>query len=176
MPSNLLPQGKPEPANHDQGETMDHLGIDLSKAYFDVTLLKAAGDKAQSRFENNGKGFKELSQWLKAQQVSQVRACMEATNLYWEKLAQFLYEQGHTVYVVNPARITGHAMSQLRRSKTDKQDVIDGLDEFRNRNQLAFLHQRPIPLKHLGQSFIDASEVGEHHHLAVELVAGFTSV
>jgi transposase len=101
---------------------MDHLGIDLSKAYFDVTLLQSAGDKAQSRFENNASGFKALSHWLKAQGISQVQACMEATNIYWEKLAQDLYDQGHTVYVVNPARIKGHAMSQLRRSKTDQVD------------------------------------------------------
>jgi transposase len=101
---------------------MNHLGIDLSKAYFDVTLLKATGDKAQSHFENNASGFKALAQWLKKQGVSQVQACMEATNIYWEKLAQFLYDHGHTVYVVNPARIKGHALSQLRRSKTDKVD------------------------------------------------------
>lgn len=101
---------------------MDYLGIDLSKAYFDVTLLKAAGDKVQSRFENNANGCKELNKWLKGHKVTAVQACMEATNIYWEKLAQFLQDQGHTVYVVNPARIKGHAMSQLRRSKTDKVD------------------------------------------------------
>ena len=47
---------------------------------------------------------------------------MEATNVYWEALAQFLYDQEHTVSVVNPARIKGCAQRQLVRNKTDKQD------------------------------------------------------
>lgn len=47
---------------------------------------------------------------------------MEATNIYWEGLANYLYEQGYRVSVVNPARIIGFAMSQLQRNKTDKLD------------------------------------------------------
>jgi transposase len=47
---------------------------------------------------------------------------MEATNLYWEDVAEQLQKQGYTVSVVNPARIKGFAQSQLRRNKTDKQD------------------------------------------------------
>ena len=47
---------------------------------------------------------------------------MEATNTYWEDITQYLHDQGYTVSVVNPARIKGHAMSQLKRSKTDKLD------------------------------------------------------
>ncbi len=47
---------------------------------------------------------------------------MEATNVYWEALAQFLVEHDVTVHVVNPARIKGYAISQMLRNKTDKQD------------------------------------------------------
>ena len=101
---------------------MDRLGIDLSKAYFDARLLKPIEEKLYARFDNNASGFAKLQKWLKANGVSELHVCMEATNIYWEKLAQFLYDQGYTVSVVNPARIKGFAMSQLRRSKTDKLD------------------------------------------------------
>lgn len=101
---------------------MNYLGIDLSKAYFDVTLMHEKGEKRHEQFENNRSGFGKLARWLKEQGVSQVYACMEATNVYWENLAHFLYEKGHKVSVVNPARPRGFATSQLRRSKTDKVD------------------------------------------------------
>ena len=75
---------------------MMYLGIDLSKRYFDATLCLPKGEKVHSQFENNVGVFKAL--------------------------AAFLHTAGHRVSVVNPARIKGFAMSQLRRNKTDKQD------------------------------------------------------
>jgi transposase len=105
---------------------MMYLGIDLSKAYFDVTLQNAQGEKHSNHFDNDSAGFKALQQWLKAQGVKELHVCMEATNVYWEKVAQFLYDKGYQVSVVGgllgAARIKGFAMSQLRRNKTDKQD------------------------------------------------------
>jgi transposase len=101
---------------------MMYLGIDLSKAYFDATLLNEQGQKTTAHFDNEQEGFKQLAKWLNEQGVSQLHGCMEATNLYWEKLASFMHAKGYTVSVVNPARIKGFAMSQLRRNKTDKQD------------------------------------------------------
>lgn len=47
---------------------------------------------------------------------------MEATNIYWEALAEFLVQSGFQVSVVNPARTKGFALSQLTRTKTDKVD------------------------------------------------------
>ena len=101
---------------------MMHLGIDLSKRYFDATLRVPKGEKVHGQFENNAAGFKVLATWLKKHKAKVVHACMEATNIYWEALAAFLHAAGHRVSVVNPARIKGFAMSQLRRTKTDKQD------------------------------------------------------
>lgn len=101
---------------------MNVLGIDLSKLTFDVTLLTENKTKHHKRFDNTPSGFKRLLNWLHKHKVTQLRACMEATNVYWEDLALFLYEQGYTVSVVNPARIKGYAQSQMQRNKTDKQD------------------------------------------------------
>ena len=102
---------------------MNYLGIDLSKEYFDVTLLPEQGEKSQAKFDNNPSGFAKLGKWVQEKAARPFHACMEATNIYWEGLAQALHDQGQPVSVVNPARIKGHAMSQLRRSKTDKLDA-----------------------------------------------------
>lgn len=102
---------------------MQELGIDLSKKYFDARLLMQSSEETHyARFDNNASGFAKLQQWLKEHKVSELHVCMEATNVYWEGLAQFLYDKGYKVSVVNPARIKGFAMSQMRRSKTDKLD------------------------------------------------------
>jgi transposase len=98
------------------------LGIDLSKRYFDATLRPASGQTWHARFSNDAAGIAQLLAWLVAHGVGQLHACMEATNIYWEEVAQGLYDAGYTVSVVNPARIKGFAQSQLQRTKTDKQD------------------------------------------------------
>ena len=48
---------------------------------------------------------------------------MEATNVYGNALAEFLYDQGFDVSVVNPARIKGFVRSEMLRTKNDKQDA-----------------------------------------------------
>ena len=99
-----------------------YLGNDLSKEYFDATLRQSDENKVHQRFDNNASGFAALQAWLQKQGVNELHACMEATNIYWEGLADFLHDKGYTVSVVNPARIKGFAISQLRRNKTDKLD------------------------------------------------------
>jgi transposase len=98
------------------------LGIDLAKKTFDVTLLTPTGTRHHHTFPNTPTGFRALWRWVSAHAATSVRACMEATNVYWEALAQYLVDQDATVHVVNPARIKGYAQSQMLRNKTDKQD------------------------------------------------------
>lgn len=101
---------------------MAHLGIDVSKESLDVKLLTGDKEKAK-QFKNQARGHQKLGNWLKKQKVAEVHICMEATNVYWEEVAEYLAEQGYKVSVVNPARIKGFAQSQLRRHKTDKVDA-----------------------------------------------------
>lgn len=49
--------------------------------------------------------------------------CLEATGPYGAAVADFLFKQGYTLSVVNPARIKGYADSQMQRNKTDKLDA-----------------------------------------------------
>jgi transposase len=98
------------------------LGVDVSKKRLDVTLLKAGGGKRRKRFANSGAGIAALGEWLGRQTRGQVHICMESTSVYWEELAETMHEAGYQVSVVNPVRIKGYAISQLRRSKTDPLD------------------------------------------------------
>jgi len=88
----------------------------------DVTLLKEKGGKRRKRFANTAAGIKALNTWLSQQTSGVVHVCMESTSVYWEEVAEALHEAGQQVSVVNPVRIKGYAMSQLRRSKTDPLD------------------------------------------------------
>jgi transposase len=101
---------------------MDVLGIDLAKLTFDVTLLTTTGAQTYHSFPNTPEGFTQLQAWLTHHGVTQVHACMEATNIYWEALATWLHAAGHIVSVVNPARIKGYAQATMQRNKTDKLD------------------------------------------------------
>ena len=99
------------------------LGIDISKAKFDVALMVAGKVKKTHVFENAPDGFKALSSWLMKQGISSVSACMEATGCYGEALATYLVDQGFAVSVVNPAQIKSFGGAQLNRAKTDKADA-----------------------------------------------------
>jgi len=98
------------------------LGIDIAKQKIEVALL--VSDKVKNKsFKNSGDGFEGLAFWLKKLGIERVHACLEATGNYGEDLAIFLHEAGHTVSVINPARIKGFAQSELVRTKTDKIDA-----------------------------------------------------
>lgn len=98
------------------------LGIDMAKKTFDVHLL-LEGRSASRHCENTPRGFDALHQWLGSLGSPQVHACMEATGTYGDALALSLYQAGHTVSIINPARIVAFRLSEGGRTKTDKQDA-----------------------------------------------------
>lgn len=105
---------------------MNYLGIDISKKTFDVTIIKEDGSKEHKQFDNTAKGHEKLEKWLKRKvgDIKKVHAVMEATNIYWEEVAEYLHQKEVKVSVVNPAAIKGFARSEMQRNKTDKQDSL----------------------------------------------------
>ena len=101
---------------------MHILGLDLAKLTFDATLLAVTGSSHHHTFPNTPDGFIQLQDWLSQHDVTTLHACMEATNIYWEAIATYLYTKGYTVSVVNPSRIKGYAQAKMQRNKTDKLD------------------------------------------------------
>lgn len=98
------------------------LGIDVSKAKFDAAILFDNRKVKTKKFDNKGSGFSEMTEWLNKHGALEAHACLEATGIYGEALATYLFEKGHSVSVVNPAQIKGFSQSELSRTKTDKAD------------------------------------------------------
>lgn len=99
------------------------LGIDVAKSKLDVALRLVDGKIRSKVVDNTALGFKVLSAWLAKHDVSELHVCMEATGTYWEAVAEFLANAGHTVSVVNPAQIKAFGAAGLVRTKTDKVDA-----------------------------------------------------
>jgi transposase len=123
------------------------LGIDVSKDSLDVALMN--GDrKIHKIFANNAVGHQHLHNWLVSQRTEQLHVCLEATGQYGEAVAEYLFQKGHSVSVVNPARIKRYGESKLHRNKTDKADA--GLiAEFCQKEKPPFWTPLPPALKHL---------------------------
>ncbi|MCI0713419.1 MAG: IS110 family transposase [Chloroflexi bacterium] len=116
------------------GMSIPIVGLDIGKDQLEVVLLRPEQPPEQAQFANTPKGFGQVWRFLKKRQAQQAHVCMEATGLYYEQIADFLYEQGLKVSVVNPARIKAYAQSQLSRNKTDKLDALT-IADFCQRQQ-----------------------------------------
>jgi transposase len=98
------------------------LGIDMAKLTFEARL-KLEHQQPTHSFPNTPHGFEQVATWLRSCGVERVHACLEATGTYGDGLALFLYEQGHKVSIVNPARVVAFRKSEGIHTKTDKQDA-----------------------------------------------------
>lgn len=103
--------------------SLPRLGVDVSKATFDVCLCLPGGARHAGQFANTAPGFLQLDAWLKSHALHQVSAALEATGPYGLLLLRHLHNQGHTVYQLNPRRVKDFARSQGRRVKTDRVDA-----------------------------------------------------
>ena len=99
------------------------LGIDVSKLELSIALLK--GNKAiKAKLKNDESGFKKLQHLLSKHKASDAKICMEATGHYGFAVADFFYNKGYTVYVINPFCIKAFGNTQLSRNKTDEADAV----------------------------------------------------
>jgi transposase len=105
------------------------LGIDVSKLNLSLSL-GVLNEKLVKEFDshpdvsNDLKGYKVLLKWLKASVDSEVLllVVMEATGVYHQGIAHYLYEQGYSVCIMQSGRVKRYAQSLDQRSKTDALD------------------------------------------------------
>lgn len=102
-------------------ETFQFVGVDISKATFDVAAKKK-GKVLTKVFQNTERGFESFTNWLK-RHVSDAWVCMEATGRYGEGLAEYLCAQEIPVTVENAYKIKNFGKARMRRNKTDKVDA-----------------------------------------------------
>lgn len=106
-----------------------NVGIDISKDSFVATvtvLLKGQLIKhvATRKFTNNKQGINEFYQWVEVHKSNtfSVSYTLEATGIYYESLAYFLFEKQEVIHVVLPNKAKKFAESLNIKSKTDKID------------------------------------------------------
>lgn len=107
------------------------LGIDVSMKTFHV-CLSAIDDqqllkvKASRQFTNNAAAFKELHVWIgkhcKSKDVP-LQVVMEATGVYYERCAMYLFKAGFRVAVVVPNKAKKYLQASGLKSKNDKIDA-----------------------------------------------------
>jgi transposase len=99
------------------------VGIDVSKRKLDVAVLFPDGRFRSKVVSNSVGGFEELRLWLGKQGVERAHVCMEATGIYWEGVAEYFFDRGFVVSVVNPFQVKAFGGSRLARAKTDRVDA-----------------------------------------------------
>ena len=98
------------------------VGIDVAKRTLDVLLLRAE-KKRRASFANTPEGFEQLLAWVQQEHVDEIHFCLEATGIYSQAIAQFLYERSCKVSVINPRLIHAYRKSHNLRRKNDQVDA-----------------------------------------------------
>jgi len=95
------------------------IGIDISKASFDVSYEKTDRKFYHAKFSNNAQGFSKFRDIVDTGD----HCVMEATGPYYLFLAYYLFDQGIYVSVVNPLQVKHFVRMRMTRAKTDKKDA-----------------------------------------------------
>ncbi|KGR42989.1 IS110 family transposase [Xanthomonas vasicola] len=127
------------------------VGIDVAKHSVALAIeLDNGKHRTKAKLANDPKGFATLHAWLCTHAQPDSWVVMEATGIYHQALAEFLYAHGYRVCVLNPAQVALYARRQLQRVKTDRSDAkLIASYGLRHRDQLRAWHPDPPALKTL---------------------------
>src|SRR6478609_7668263 len=107
------------------------VGIDVSKSDFKANVSSIDTEqsvkvKASRTFVNSASGHAEFAQWVTKNSKDcdvPVHFLMEATGVYHEQLAWFLYKHGHRVSIILPTKAKRYLQSLGHKSKNDRIDA-----------------------------------------------------
>lgn len=94
-------------------------GIDVSHTTLDICYENNLGELFHLKVGNNVSGFKKLLEHT----GTFYHFVMEATGVYYIRLAYYLHEQGCQLSVVNALSIKRYIQMHLERNKSDKKDA-----------------------------------------------------
>ena len=101
------------------------LGLDMAAASFAACLWFSATRHAKAVFPNTRAGFRRLEKWLKSHGLGSLRVGIECTNTYGQAVAQWLFDRGHEVYLLNPECTSHYAKARGQHNKTDPSDALN---------------------------------------------------
>jgi len=94
-------------------------GIDVSHTTLDVCYQNNLGELFHLQVGNNNKGFEKIREHTGTQH----HFVMEATGVYYIRLAFILHSRGCTLSVVNALSVKRFIQMHLERNKSDKKDA-----------------------------------------------------
>ena len=94
-------------------------GIDVSHTTLDLSYQNNLGELFYLKVGNNNNGFKKILEHT----GTGYHFVMEATGVYYIRLAFWLHEQGCKLSVVNALSIKRYIQMHLERNKSDKKDA-----------------------------------------------------
>jgi transposase len=132
---------------------MQKIGVDVSKVKLHSSLLTNPDlHKHRAKASGNNQGdFGSLLDWACRHgkcDASELHFIMEATGVYHEALAEFLFEAGCQVSIVNPFQVKKFAESHGFRTKNDRHDGLV-LALFGHERQLPAWTPAPPEIRHL---------------------------
>lgn len=107
------------------------VGIDVSKNDLQCCIsvidqLQKVTVKSSSKFANKKGGFMQLHQWITTRHKKEeapLVVVMEATGIYYEQVAMYLFKQQYAISVVLPNKAKKYLQSTGLKSKNDKIDA-----------------------------------------------------
>jgi transposase len=110
--------------------TRQHIGIDISKDSFVACIAFQKSDLSvqflsTKKFDNTPDGYEKLQVWISSfiDPLLSVSLTMEATGVYYENLAYYLFEKKMTVNVLLAKQVKHYTLSLNVKTKTDKSDA-----------------------------------------------------
>jgi len=94
-------------------------GIDVSLNTLDICYQNNLGELFHLQVGNNNKGFEKILEHT----GTHYHFVMEATGVYYIRLAFFLHSRGCTLSVVNALSVKRYIQMHLERNKSDKKDA-----------------------------------------------------
>jgi transposase len=94
-------------------------GIDVSHTTLDISYQNNLGELFHLKVGNNNAGYVKIIEHT----GTQYHFVMEATGVYYIRLAFYLHEHGCTLSVVNALSIKRYIQMHLERNKSDKKDA-----------------------------------------------------
>jgi transposase len=154
------------------------IGIDVSKATFDVTIYLASstGKGAHRQFENKKSGFGLMITWIKEQhELKECVFCLESTGIFCYQLCYFLSAAGAD-YAIESAYEIKHSMGIVR-GKSDKADsAMIALYAFRNQDKLRVRKLPEGKLMELKLLLTHRSQVLKHKNRLVVMAGELSQV
>ncbi len=107
-----------------------NVGVDVSKDTLDVVFSTIDREqhvkvKASRSFANTPYGFGQFGKWVdsKRDKAVELRILMEATGIYYEQFAWFVYEKKYAVSVILPTKAKRYLQAMGNKSKNDSIDA-----------------------------------------------------